>query len=116
MTVWQACSKCDQIKLYTNFGATYYASQISYQGINGAYYNMLGLKRDVFYDLDGTLTNMYFDSNTRTSGALTYGWPHLLQDPACLNSSTPDLWDNGAVCDQTVTVRQVMFTNIQKMS
>jgi hypothetical protein len=45
MTVWQACSKCDNLLLYTNFGATYYASKISYSGIYGAFYNMLGLKR-----------------------------------------------------------------------
>lgn len=45
MTVWQACSKCDNLLLYTNFGATYYASKITYSNINGAFYNMLGLKR-----------------------------------------------------------------------
>ncbi len=84
MTVWQACSKCDNLLLYTNFGATYFASKISYNNIQGAIYNMLGLKREVFYDLDGTLTNNVFDSSSRTSAALTYGWPHLLQDSACV--------------------------------
>jgi len=74
MTVWQACSKCDNLLIYTNFGATYYASNIQYTNIAGSYYNMLGLKREVFYDLDGSLTNNVFDSNTRTSATLTYGW------------------------------------------
>lgn len=113
MTVWQACSKCDNVLLYTNFGANYYASNILYQGINGPFYNMLGLKREVFYDMDGSLTNTNFDSNTRTSATLTYGFPHLLQDPACLSATDPTAWDSGAVCDQTVTVRQVMMTNLQ---
>jgi hypothetical protein len=45
MTVWQACSQCDNVLLYTNFGATYYASQIQYNNIQGPYFNMLGLKR-----------------------------------------------------------------------
>ena len=45
MTVWQACSKCDNLLLYTNFGATYYTSQIQYSAINGKFLNMLGLKR-----------------------------------------------------------------------
>lgn len=112
MTVWQSCSKCDNLLLYTNFGATYYASNISYQDIQGAYYNMLGLKREVFYDLDGSLTNNVFDNNTRTSATLTYGFPHLLQDPACLSASDPTLWDTGAACDSTVTVRQTMFCNL----
>lgn len=113
MTVWQACSKCDNLLLYTNFGATYYASNIKYTNIAGSYYHMLGLKREVFYDLDGSLTNTVFDSNTRTSATLTYGWEHLLQDSACLSATDPLSWDKGTVCDQTVTVRQVMMTNLQ---
>ena len=113
MTVWQACSKCDNLLLYTNFGASYYASQISYQNIKGGYYDMLGLKREVFYDLDGTLTNGVFDSDTRTSATLTFGWPHLLQDSACVSASTPALWDTAAVCGSSAKVRQVMFTNLQ---
>lgn len=45
MTVWQACSKCDHVLLYTNFGAAYFTSQIQYSGITGKFLNMLGLKR-----------------------------------------------------------------------
>jgi hypothetical protein len=45
MTVWQACSKCNNVKLYTNLGAVYSASNIKYTNIQGKYYNMLGLKR-----------------------------------------------------------------------
>lgn len=114
MTVWQSCSKCDNLLLYTNFGATYWAEKISYTNINGNFYHMLGLKKEVFYDKDGTLTNGVFDSTTRTSATLTFGWPHLLQDIACVKGTTPTQWDNGAVCDQTVTLRQVMFTNLMK--
>ncbi len=113
MTVWQSCSKCDNLVIYTNFGASYYASNISYQNINGSFYNMLGLKREMFYDLDGSLTNSVFDSIRRTSATLIYGWPHLLQDPACVNATNSRLWDYGAVCDSSVTVRQVMFTNLE---
>jgi hypothetical protein len=65
----------------------------------------------VFYDNDGTLT-AGFDGNTRKSATLTYGWPHLLQEQNyCANSTSPGLWDNGAVCDGNVTIRSVMFTN-----
>jgi hypothetical protein len=112
MTVWQACSKCDNVLLYTNFGATYFASKISYTNINGGFYDMLGLKREVFYDLDGSLTNGVFDSVTRLSATLTFGWRHLLQDPACVSATNPALWDTAAVCGPTVTVRQVMFANM----
>ncbi len=72
---------------------------------------MLGLKREVFYDLDGTLTNNIFDSVTRASATLTFGWPHILQDSACVSADDPTLWDSGALCNESVTVRQVMFSN-----
>jgi hypothetical protein len=54
-TVWESCSKCDNLLLYTNIGAVYKASQISYNGIQGKYYHMKGMEREIFYDLDGTL-------------------------------------------------------------
>lgn len=113
MTVWKTCSKCDNLLLYTNFGATYFSQKIKYTDIDGKYFKMLGLKKEVFYDLDGTMTNGVFDSKTRTSATVSYGWEHLLQDPACLPATDPTLWDKATACDQTVTVRQVMFTNLQ---
>jgi len=73
---------------------------------------MLGLKREVFNDLDGSLTSEFLSPSAGAPGTLTYGWPHLLQDPACVNATDSSFWDNGAFCDATVTVRQVMFTNI----
>ena len=75
---------------------------------------MLGLKKDVFYDLDGSATKGVFDTTARTSATISFGWPHLLQDPACKNATDSTLWDKACVCDQTVTVRQVMFTNLIK--
>jgi hypothetical protein len=113
MTVWQTCSKCDNLLLYTNFGATYFASKIQYSDIDGSFFNMLGLKKEVFYDVDGTLTGGVFDSTPRTSATLTYGWDHLLQDSACKSATDPNLWDSASACDQTALIRQVMFTNIQ---
>ncbi len=115
MTVWQACSKCDQIKLYTNTGAQYFATNIQYMNINGPYFFMMGdVKRDVFYDVDGSLTRTVFDGKARSTGTLTYGWPHLLQDSECLPASNRSLWDSAALCNGTSIVRQVMFTNLIK--
>lgn len=45
MTVWQTCSKCDNLLLYTSFGANYFVSKVKYTDINGKYFNMLGLKK-----------------------------------------------------------------------
>ena len=73
---------------------------------------MLGLKKEVFYDLDGSATNGMFDTTTRTSATIINGWPHMLQDPACKSATNSTLWDSAATCDSTVTVRQVSFNNI----
>ncbi len=67
----------------------------------------------MFYDLDGSLTRNVFDSVSRISATVTYGWPHLLQDSACVSATVPSSWDSAATCDQTVTVRQVMLANLQ---
>lgn len=99
MTVWQTCSKCDNLLLYTNFGANYFISKIQYADIDGKFFNMLGLKKDVFYDLDGSATNGMFDATSRTSATISFGWPHLLQDPACKPATDPTLWDNACTCD-----------------
>jgi hypothetical protein len=100
--------------LYTNFGAAYFISNIKYANINGKFFKMLGLKKEVFYDMDGSATNGTFDATPRTRATISFGWPHLLQDRACQPASNPTLWDNACICDQTATVRQVMFTNLEK--
>lgn len=98
---------------YTNLGAVYFTSKIKYNNVQGNYLNMLGLKREVFYDQDGSLTSGVFDGKTKQKSALVQGFPHLLQDPACKGSLTNYAkWDSAAVCDQSVTVRQIFFTNI----
>lgn len=38
--------------------------------------------------------------------------PHLVQEAACSAPSNPALWDNTIVCDQSVTIREVTFTNL----
>ena len=73
---------------------------------------MLGLKRDIIYDLDGTFTSA-FDGSSRSSAAIVYSFPHLEQESACLPATTASEWDSTLACDQTVTIRRVMFTNIE---
>lgn len=40
------------------------------------------------------------------------GLPHLLQDPACKIAKIATLWDNAAVCDQTVKLQHVYFSGL----
>ena len=61
---------------------------------------MLGLKKEVFYDLDGSATNVKFGTATRTGAkTVSFGWPHLLQDPACKLDNNQNLWDGTCMCD-----------------
>ncbi len=113
MTVWAACSKCYEVLLYTNTGSHSYAEKIQYNTINGSYFHMFGLKRDVFTDLDGTLTNGVFDSKKRNSATLAYSWPHFVQDQSCALATKPLAWDNGIVCEGTM--RHIMFTHIRDL-
>ena len=62
--------------------------------------------------MDGSLTNTVFNARNVSKATLTYGWPHLLQNSACQNALTKTKWDNAAVCNEAVTIRQVMFANL----
>jgi len=74
---------------------------------------MVGLKRDVIYDLDASFAGS-FDGNvgSRTSATIVSGWNHIGQDNRCLQSTQPSLWDNAYMCDQNVIMRRVAFANL----
>jgi hypothetical protein len=68
------------------------------------------LKRDVIYDLDGSLSQK-FDGTTRTSGTIVQGFPHIAAyNPTdCPQPSTPTNWDGAVMCGPSVTIKRVMF-------
>ena len=74
---------------------------------------MVGMKRDVIYDLDGSLSKS-FDGATRTSATIISNFAHIgaYNQDVCTQSPNPDGWDNAYMCDQTVTIRRVYFTNM----
>ena len=74
---------------------------------------MIGLKRDVIYDLDGSLSQK-FDGTTRTSGTIVHGWPHIAayNQNTCPSATTSTDWDGAVMCGPTVTIRRVVFTNL----
>jgi hypothetical protein len=57
-----------------------------------------------------------FDANapSRTSGTIVSNYPHIAiyQQNNCLSSPIAAAWDNALMCDQTATVRRIMFTNL----
>lgn len=66
----------------------------------------------MIYDTDASFSR-YFDNITRSSATIVSNFKHLADDPACKSSPTPNIWDNALVCDQSVIIRRVMFTNLQ---
>ena len=73
------------------------------------------LKRDVIYDLDGSFSQK-FDGTTRSSATIVHGFPHLKvhnQNGDCPVATTPTDWDDAIMCGPTVSIKRVMFTNLQ---
>lgn len=75
---------------------------------------MIGLKRDVIYDLDGSFSSS-FGGATRTSATIVSNFSHIAtyNQNACPQALSASDWDYAVMCDQTVTIRRVFFTNLQ---
>ncbi len=72
---------------------------------------MTGLKKEIIYDLDGTLTNSRIDSQLRTRATIVTNLSYILDEPGCLQASNTATWGAVAVCNQNVTIRKVTFMN-----
>lgn len=74
---------------------------------------MLGLKRDVIYDLDASLSK-YFSNRNRTSATIVFGYNHIAKSNQihCTAAAEVGKWDSAIMCDQNVTIRRVYFTNL----
>jgi hypothetical protein len=109
----QTCKLCDDPDFYTNTGTEITVSGLTFSNVNGNMLNMIGNKLDVIYDLDGSF-NGQFDGGSRTSGTIIHGWNHIAtyNQAACPSAATASTWDNAIYCDQTVTLRRVLFTNL----
>jgi hypothetical protein len=86
------CSHCDEKKLFTNRGTEIFIKNLTLEGVNGNYLYMMGLKRDVIYDLDASLA-MPFDGNlnSRTSATIISNFNHIANynQQHCKSSDTP---------------------------
>jgi len=74
---------------------------------------MIGMKRDVIYDTDGSLSQT-FDGNTRSYASIVQSYNHIANyyQNVCPASAIPSVWDNSLMCNSSVTVRRVAFTNL----
>lgn len=61
---------------------------------------MVGMKRDVIYDLDGSLSAS-FDGNSRTSATIFSNFAHIgvYNQDVCKQSPSPSKWDTAYMCN-----------------
>ena len=90
-------------------------NQLTFTNVDGKMLFFIGiLKRDVIYDLDGSLSQK-FDGTSRTSATIVHGFPHIAayNQAACPAPTTAANWDGAVMCDNTITIRRVMFGLLQ---
>ena len=74
--------------------------------------SMLGVKNDVIVDLDGSFSSFFFNTSI-SSGTLVWGYNHIANrhSSACHRAVNPLKWDGIIMCDPTITIRRIFFTN-----
>lgn len=116
--VLKTCRFCDDPLKYTNTGTDVYLKQIALNNVQGNYLFMLGLKRCLVHDADGSFSQA-FDGATRSSGGtIMHGFNHIkaFHQSTCPEATTASQWDSTIFCDSTEIVRRVVFTNMLSAS
>lgn len=111
MTVFKSCSVCENELVRTTVGVCSYFSGISYTDVNASYIFWNIPYREVYYDLDGSLSGTDFDGVTRTSATVIPYFTHMDIAGQCNNATNPPLWNGSLVCGSSTVVRKIMFTN-----
>ena len=110
----KTCRFCDDPLKYTNLGTEVVVDQLTFTNVTGQMLLMISiLKRDVIYDIDGSFS-LAFDGISRSSATIVHGWPHIaaFNNNTCPFPSNSSNWDGAVMCDNTITIRRVMFTNM----
>lgn len=109
----QTCRFCDNLLKYTNLGTEVLLNQLTFSNFSGKYLFMIGLKRDIVRDLDGSLSQA-FDGQTRASGTVVHGFPHIAayNNADCPPASTTTDWDDAVMCAPALKLRRAWITNL----
>jgi len=89
--------------------------QLTFTNVTGKMLFFIGiLKRDVIYDLDGSLSQK-FDGTSRASATIVHGFPHIAatNQADCPPPTTAANWDGAVMCGPSITIRRVMFGSLQ---
>lgn len=88
---------------------------ITYTNVTSKKLQMLGLRREIIYDVDGTYSQG-FDSNSRVSATIVNNFKHIADEPDCYSPGDQSIWEDTLICDPTITVRKLTFSNTQNQS
>ena len=62
-------------------------------------------------DLDGSFS-ANFDGVSRSSATIVKNWPHIAEESACFDTDNTTKWDDVLLCNESITILRVMFTNL----
>ena len=104
------CSKCNS-NWFTNVGNEIFLRKVRFSSIDGKFLSMLGQQRDIVYDMDGSLSLYFFTSN-QSSATLVNNFAHItnFNNDKCRSSNLTS-WSSLTLCDSSITIRRIMFTN-----
>jgi hypothetical protein len=117
MTVFQSCSVCNNGDLVVTSGKASFFEGISYTNVLGKYIQWNGPRRNIFYDIDGSLSSSIFSGSTvRPNSTILPYYLHNDISGKCFNATNQTMWDTSLICDNTSVVRTVMITNAMPSS
>lgn len=114
--IW-TCAECDNACVFINSAreSVWENIHVDASVTTSRKLRMLGHKKEIIYNPDGSLFNTAgFDAKNRSSATLTNAWPHILQETGCVQAPIAAEWGGAAVCDETVIIRRVLVGDIQK--
>ncbi|EAR99597.2 IPT/TIG domain protein (macronuclear) [Tetrahymena thermophila SB210] len=107
MTVFKSCSFCWHFKKWVQGGKLTKFIDISYANINSNKIFWENWRREIYQDLDGSLSGRGKPSWITPSG------PHLKSQTSCATTSDENnQWDDGVICTQQVV--RIEFSNPEK--
>jgi hypothetical protein len=110
-TVFHSCSVCENMLVRATTGKTSYFENIKYTNVTGKYIFWNFPRRELYIDLDGSLTNTVYDGTTRAKASVTPYYPHNEIPGKCGNATDQTRWDDSIVCNADTPMKTVMMTN-----
>ena len=103
MVAFESCADCNTLLKITGGKTTKFAN-VTFNNVDSKIV-WGGTKKEIYLDLDGTLTG------TGNRSMITPYYPHLSGLPECLTILNSSLYDDAVLCNQSLQLRSLMFRN-----